>query len=62
MANTRLILDRVGAILQDQFVRVRQGSESDLEGFQGSAARTILDKSFVDHQAIRGFGGYHLNF
>jgi len=53
MANTQLILDHVGAILQDQFVEYGKVPKATWKVFRAQLPRTILDKSFVDHQAIQ---------
>ena len=53
MANTRLILDRAGSILQNQFVEYGKALKGTWKAFREWLPKTILDKSFTDHQAIQ---------
>jgi hypothetical protein len=53
MANTRLILDRAGSILRNRFVEYGKAPKGTWKAFRAQLPKTILDKSFAGHQAIR---------
>ena len=53
MANTQLILDRAGSILRNRFVKYGKAPKGTWKAFRAQLPKSILDKSFVDRQAIQ---------